>query len=521
MNMFKALADLLRFILVLTRPLSDRVLDLIYLVFMGKTKILPPIDDEILLMTAIELAEKIRKKQLSCEEVMRVYVQRSQTVHPYINAVVDERYEDAMDEARAVDIFLTITMKTEEEILKDTPLLGVPFSCKETIGVKGMAQMNGLVRAKGRVAPEDSDTAALYRKAGAIPYVVTNVPELCLWWESANVINGMTKNPYDNRRSVGGSSGGEGSIITSAAAVIGIGNDVAGSIRLPASFCGIYGHKPSRDVISNKGVFPEESDIWDEVVSTGPMCRYADDLPLLSRLLADNNKNVRWDEKVDFRKVKIFYMEEFPGFLLRSVPDVKAAIKKAAKHFEDEYGNKAIRLRMDEMQYAFDMWESRILDLGGLQIKAEMSEDGNINLYWELIKSFFGCSDHSLPAIYFGIIENCNKDKYYYKYSKLYKEFEKNIEEVLEGDTILLLPTQPEPPPHYLMTIPKYPSIGYTSIFNALGYPSTQVPVGLSDGVPIGIQVISRRFQDHLTIASGVELDKVFGGWISPCPVSV
>lgn len=519
--MFKLLADLLRFILVVTRPLSDRVLDFIYLIFMGRTKILPPIDNKILLLSATELAEKIRKKQLSCEEVMRAYIIRSQAVHPYINAAVDERYDDALNEAKALDAFLANTSKTEEEILKDTPLLGVPFSCKETIGVKGMAQTNGLVRAKGRVAPQDSDTAALYRKAGAIPYAVTNVPELCLWWESANVLNGLTKNPYDNRRSVGGSSGGEGAIITAAAAVIGIGNDVAGSIRLPSSFCGIYGHKPSRDVISNKGVFPEEDAIWDEVVSTGPMCRYADDLPLLSRLLADNNKNVKWDEKVDFRKVKIFYMEELPGFLLQSVPDVKDAIQKAVKHFEDEYGNKAMRLRIDEMRYAFDMWESRMLDIGGLQMKTEMSEDGNINLYWELIKSFFGYSDHTLPAIYFGIIENCNKDKCYYKYSKMYKEFEKIIQEALEGDAILLIPTQPETPPHYLMTIPKYPSLGYTAIFNALGFPSTQVPVGLSDGVPIGIQVVSRRFQDHLTIAGGVELDKVFGGWISPCPICV
>ncbi|CAL1289242.1 unnamed protein product [Larinioides sclopetarius] len=510
-----------RFVLVLTRPLSDRFLDFLYRLIMGKTKELPAIDNKILLMTATELAEKIRKKQLNCEGVMKAYVERSKAVHPYINAVVDERYEDALRDARAVDVFLANTTKSEEEIRQDTPLLGVPFTCKEAIGVKGMIQANGMKRHKDRLAPQDSDAAAIYRKAGAIPVTVTNVPELCMWWETANIPFGMTKNPYDNARTVGGSSGGEGAIITSAAAVIGIGNDVGGSIRLPSAFCGIYGHKPSRYVISNKGEFPECTEIWDEVVSTGPMCRYVQDLPVLTKLLAENNKNVKWDEKIDFRKIKVYYAEDFPGFLNSSTPDIKAAIRKVANYFEDEYNIKPTRIHLDDLRYAFNMWECRILEIEGQGMIAEMAEDADINLYWELIKSMFRCSDHTFPAIYFAMVERNRKDRFYYKCLKLFEELERELDEILEGDAILLLPTQPEPPLHYLMTIPKFPNLGYNGIFNVLGYPVTQVPGGFSRGLPIGIQVIGRRFKDHLTLAAGVELDKVFGGWKSPCPISV
>ncbi|GFY65602.1 fatty-acid amide hydrolase 2 [Trichonephila inaurata madagascariensis] len=188
---------------------------------------------------------------LKSKDVVRAYIQRSQLVHPYINAVTDARYVDALQDAIAVDRFLESGEKTEGQIAEDTPLLGVPFTCKEELGIKGLRQTIGLVKAKDHVAEQDSDAGALYRKAGAIPVTVTNVPEICMWWDSTNNIYGKTKNPYDNARTPGGSSGGEGSLITSAGAVIGIGTDFGGSIRMPSAFCGIYGHKPSRGILKS------------------------------------------------------------------------------------------------------------------------------------------------------------------------------------------------------------------------------------------------------------------------------
>ncbi|GIY64320.1 fatty-acid amide hydrolase 2-B [Caerostris darwini] len=521
-------ADIIRILVTLTRPLSDYVLAILYRIFMGQTKKLPPIDNKILVLSATELAEKIRKRQLSCEEVMKAYVERSKLVHPYINAAVDERYEDALNDARNVDKFLASGAKSEVDIARDTPLLGIPFSCKEAIGVKGMKQTCGLVRYKDHRPEKDDDAPALYRKAGGIPVTVTNVPELCMWWESACKVYGRTKSPFDVTRTVGGSTGGEGAIITSAGALFGIGNDIAGSIRIPSSFCGIYGHKPSRSVISNMGNFPldqyklEKEDRTNDFVSTGPMCRYVQDLPLLFKILSDNDQRLQLQEKVNFRNVKVYYIKEFPGILNSAVPAMKKAIRKAVKHFEEQFGIKASPINFPELKYGFDIWECKLLeyDFPGITYLLK-GNDESICLWNELFKNIFGYSDHTLPAIYNGMVDRREKDSYYHFCLDQFEELQRKFNEIFEEDAIVLVPTHPEPPPHYLMTIPMYPNVAYTCIFNILGFPSSQIPAGSSKGLPLGIQAVSAPLKDRLSLAAAVELDKVFGGWVTPCPIDV
>ena len=105
---------------------------------------------------------------------------------------------------------------------------------------------------------------------------MTNVSELCLWMESSNNVYGRTNSPYHTGRHVGGSSGGEACGIAAAASVFGIGSDVGGSIRMPAFFCGIFGHKPSMGVVSNKGQLPKaHGSIDTDLLVTGPLCRYS------------------------------------------------------------------------------------------------------------------------------------------------------------------------------------------------------------------------------------------------------
>ncbi|XP_026680285.1 fatty-acid amide hydrolase 2-A-like [Diaphorina citri] len=110
---------------------------------------------------------------------------------------------------------------------------------------EGLSNATGALKLKGRKASEDAPIVKILREAGAIPLCNTNVPELCTSWETTNYITGKTVNPYDFSRTPGGSSGGEAALISSAASVIGIGSDLAGSIRVPAMFTGIFGHKPS------------------------------------------------------------------------------------------------------------------------------------------------------------------------------------------------------------------------------------------------------------------------------------
>lgn len=124
-------------------------------------------------------------------------------------------------------------------------MLGIPFTCKELLWAKGLNNSTGVVCRKHIKAPDDADVIKLMKKAGAILLCVTNVSELGLWYESANHVYGQTNNVYDTRRQVGGSSGGEGCVISACGSLIGIGSDVGGSIRIPAFFNGIFGQKPT------------------------------------------------------------------------------------------------------------------------------------------------------------------------------------------------------------------------------------------------------------------------------------
>uniref|UniRef100_A0A914LPN0 Amidase domain-containing protein n=1 Tax=Meloidogyne incognita TaxID=6306 RepID=A0A914LPN0_MELIC len=152
------------------------------------------------------------------------------------------------------------------------------------------------------------------KDAGAILLAITNVPELALWWESSNKLYGRSNNPYDVRRTPGGSSGGEGALIAAAGSVIGLGNDVGGSLRVPAVFCGIFGLKPGPGIVPSSGIIPHvRGGYVTQMASAGPMARYASDLALMLQVLAGEDvaqNRLHLQQPVNFKNVKIFYMEE-------------------------------------------------------------------------------------------------------------------------------------------------------------------------------------------------------------------
>lgn len=170
-----------------------------------------------------------------------------------------------------------------------------------------MKQTAGLVIRKDIVSEQDAEVVRLMRAAGAIPLATTNVSELAMWWETSNCLYGTTKNPYNTRHIVGGSSGGEGCIQGAAGAPFGIGSDIGGSIRMPCFFNGIFGHKPSTGTVSSEGQYPSaQSKEQDRLLAIGPMCRYAQDLlPILKVLTNENRGVLRLDDKVDISKIKV------------------------------------------------------------------------------------------------------------------------------------------------------------------------------------------------------------------------
>ncbi|VDM69787.1 unnamed protein product, partial [Strongylus vulgaris] len=146
--------------------------------------------------------------------------------------------------------------------------------------------------------------------AGAILLAITNVPEACYWVETSNGIYGKTSNPYDSRRTSGGSSGGEGALITAAGSVIGIGTDIAGSIRVPSFMNGIFGLIPTPGVVPLEGSLPFPVGYQTKMMRIGPMCRYIQDIPLMLEILGgEKAADLRLKTAVDFKKIRVFYME--------------------------------------------------------------------------------------------------------------------------------------------------------------------------------------------------------------------
>lgn len=181
--------------------------------------------DPLLLEPASSLARRIRNLEVTCVAVINAYIERVRAVNKLINAVVEDRFLEATDDARRIDNMLSgLDSEARERVFDQQPFLGVPFTTKESFSVAGMPNCSGLVARKGYKSSEDAPVVSKLRNAGAILIAVTNCSELCMWWESANRVYGRTKNPFDSTRIVGGSSGGEGAILGAAGSVIGIGS---------------------------------------------------------------------------------------------------------------------------------------------------------------------------------------------------------------------------------------------------------------------------------------------------------
>lgn len=180
-------------------------------------------------LSACAIVQSVKQRKLTCQEIIQAFIDRIHEVNPLLNAVVGDRFIEALEEARHIDEVLDsreADSYEEKSILLNKPLLGVPITVKESLACKGFANSAGLVDRKDTIASKDADVVENLRQAGAIPIAVTNCSELCMWWETANNVYGRTNNPYDTSRIAGGSSGGEGAIISAAGSVCGVGSDV-------------------------------------------------------------------------------------------------------------------------------------------------------------------------------------------------------------------------------------------------------------------------------------------------------
>lgn len=302
------------YLISLALTLKEKLVELVLSWYLGdRSSNCPPLNDEnhFLAASAVELATKIRKRQLTSFELVNACIKRMNEVTPVLNAIIDGPFQEALEEAKRIDDRIANGQVSEDEF-SEKPFLGVPFTTKDSTAVAGKLHTLGLVSRKTTRAKEDAECVALMKNAGGIILATTNVPEVNRWQETRNNLMGQTNNPYDTRRTTGGSSGGEAALIASCASVIGLGTDIGGSIRMPAFYCGIFGHKPTTGSINMRGCTFRTGKEQSTMVAAGPMTKHARDLlPLMKVLIEPRQRNVlKLDEPVNVRKLKYYYIRD-------------------------------------------------------------------------------------------------------------------------------------------------------------------------------------------------------------------
>ena len=473
--------------------------------------------------SAFELAALIKAGRVSPVAVVEHHIERIRRTNPLINAVVADRFAVAREEA----LVATEQVRASRDPQELPPLHGVPCTIKEFLAVEGMPQTGGWLPRRDHVATEDATVVRRLREAGAIVLGVTNVPELGMWIETNNLIYGRTSNPYDLSRTAGGSSGGEAAIIAAGGSPFGIGTDIGGSIRIPAAFCGIAGHKPTGRMVPSTGHFPAPPPAAGYMV-TGPMARRVSDLMPLLRIIAgpDGHDSVvqPWElgdpSEIDLNDVTVFPVVS--NGWARIHVRMLDAMEVAAEALEAR-GARVDRKRFPRLRDAFQVWGA-MLSSAAEETFAELAGGGTaVNLLAELAKFPFGRSRHTGPVLILSAVEALSNHLGGRLEAMAARglEMQAELEDILGEDGVLLHPPYTRPAPHHHSALLRTPfDFVCTALFNVLELPSTVVPTGFDDrGLPLAVQVVGRRGNDHLTIAVAQAIERSTGGWICANPV--
>ena len=287
---------------------------------------------EIIFSDATKLAELIRTKEVSPVEVVQAHLDRIAAVNPKINAIVTLA-DGALKAAKAAEA----AVLAGDEL---GPLHGVPFTVKDSIDTADVATQRGSPIFKGRVPDVDATSVARMKKAGGILLAKTNLPEFSYWIESDNLLSGRSNNPWDVTRTPGGSSGGESAAIAAGMSPIGLGTDLAISVRGPAAQTGITSMKATHGRVPMTGIWPRAPRRFWHV---GPMARSVRDIALaFSQLVGPDGQDafatstVQFDAGIGrqpYRQLRVGWMVG-PGFGPVD-PEVAATVKAAAEALKD------------------------------------------------------------------------------------------------------------------------------------------------------------------------------------------
>ena len=510
---------------------------------------------ELVFLPAHQLAEMIRLGRITSREVVEAYLEQISRVNPKLNAIVTLDTEGARKRAQEADEALR-----RGEIWG--PLHGVPVTIKDHYATKGMKTTSSLPELVDYVPKYDATVVDRIRKAGAIILGKTNLPSMAMDIQTNSPVFGRTNNPWDIRRTPGGSSGGDAAAVATGMTALGIGDDLGGSIRIPAHFCGIYGIKPTENFVSSQGVAPgmkgSEFRAVRHMASFGPLARSIEDLRLGLSIIAGPdimNPDVPWVDlskhpAKDLKGLRISWSDDFGG-----VP-VTAETREALKSFTEKlaaHGCIVERMKATIFNDHLKAITQEAKDLYGVQIDDShpIGFQEAWTTYGKLMDMELGVYQPSFFRLFIYLFGgSIRKDvpmltmvfpQSYEKYLRTLTErdfFVSAMDSFLSDRDVLLCPVTCTPafehiaPWRYFGPYPVYTdpvlvdrkpvkylvaNLSYTSIFNLTGNPVVVIPIGYTrDGIPIGIQIVGKRWRDMELLAIAEELDKVATAYRRP-----
>jgi amidase len=462
--------------------------------------------DELIYASATSLAQAIRDKEVSSEEVVGATLERIASVNPKINAVVQLRTDAALAEAREADAILA------RGELKG-PLHGIPITLKDALETAGIISTAGTQGRASFVPAEDEVTVARMRAAGAIILGKTNVPELSLAFESDNLIYGRTNNPYDLTRTPGGSSGGEAAIIAAGGSPLGLGTDLAGSIRLPSHFCGIAGLKPTTGRIPKTAHFPPRGGLTTDLSQSGPMARRVEDLALALPIIA----GMDWRDptvvpmplsdpaKVELKSLRVAFHTD--NGIAAPTPSTVEIVRNAARGLRDAGVSVVDEARPEGIEETYELMHELLGADGGAGVQALLKIAGTLETHPLLQRVQALLRPRAITTAELGAL-----------LMRLYR-FRSRMLSFMERYHAIISPVCVHPAMLHGSSFNEETgaAFSYTMTYNLTGWPSAVVRGGTSpEGLPIGVQVAARPWREDVALALAAQIEQITGGFQRP-----
>lgn len=469
---------------------------------------------------ATELAGLVSKKELGARELLDHYVARIERHNPALNAIVVSDLEAARARAEEAD---AATARGETW----GPLHGLPMTIKDAFEVAGMVSSGGAVELKDHMPQRDADPVARLRAAGAILLGKTNVPVYSSDWQSYNDLYGRTNNPWDLERTPGGSSGGAVAALSAGLVAAEIGSDIGGSIRVPANFCGLYGHKPSFAIVSPRGHIPPAP--WGRGVAdlsvSGPFGRNVADLKLLLDVMAgpdpaDKAVQIRLPPARAPKRIAVWADDPFAPVDAQ----IKGAVETAARALEHAGCELDYEARPD---FAFEASHATYLTILSSIISTDWTPE-TLDFMREHAASAPQDASDDLThqargtvltyGAYLGL--NIKREALKAKWVEFFAGYDGVLCPVTAVPAFAH-DTQRRVPDRRIVVNgeerPYMELLRWAGLATVCHLPATAVPVGLSqDGLPLGVQIIGPQQEDLTPLAIAALLEAELDGLAPP-----